>query len=190
MANSNEPTGSQRPVASTAEARTLLGCTPKTARRWITNGMLDGYRDHSGLYYFHLPPRFLKGPHVESLAKDSGQGGRSASSVEDTTTPTTDALRIELAAAKEAITELQDSVTSEKAKRREAEEAQRTLLASNALTIEAAQKLSAGSELLQAGGADLLKALELQRGLLAQFLISADLTQLEAISAPRGDRRL
>lgn len=180
MANSTEPTGSQRPVASTAEARRLLGCTPKTARRWIINGTLDGYKDRSGLYYFHLPPRFLKGPHVEPLAQEPGQRGRSAATVEDTITPTANDLRMQLAAAQQAITELQDSVTNERAKRREAEEAQRTLLASNALTIEAAQKLSEGSELLQAGGADLLKALELQRGLLAQFLISADLAQLEA----------
>ncbi|MEN4397340.1 hypothetical protein [Mycolicibacterium conceptionense] len=171
MANRTEPAGSQRPVASTAEARTLLGVTPKTARRWIKNGTLDGYVDLSGLYHFYLPARYLKGPRAKPTAP--------APLDQSSATPEgNDLLRFELAAAKQTIAELQDRVTTAEAKRSEAEAAQRTLLASNALTIEAAEKLSAGSELLREGGADLLKAIELQRGLLAQFLTPDNLAQL------------
>lgn len=168
MANSTEPDGSQPAFASTSESRKWLNCTPKTARRRIDKKELDGWQTEGGHYFFHLPPRYLKGPlaNAEETPNAPGVGSADSSVVGDVS------LRTELAAAKQTIAELQNRVTSEQAKRREAEDAQRRLLAVNNLTISAAKKLQAGSD-------ELWKAVAAQRDLLAENLTPDDLSLLD-----------
>lgn len=172
MANSTEPVGSQRSFVSAAEARKWLDCTPKTARRRIDKKELDGWQTDGGHYFFYLPPRYLKGPlaNVEASATPTDEHPDSPESSDAS-------LRTELAAAMLTIAELQGRVTSEQAKRRDAEDAQRRLLAVNNLTISAAEKLLSGSD-------DLWKAVAAQRDLLAENLTPDDLSLL----APLPDR--
>lgn len=177
MATSTEPDGSQPAFASPSQARRWLGVTPKTARRWIENEELDGWKTDGGHYYYHLPPRYLKGrrahPTAPPAAADADHGATEAE------------LRAELAAAQQVNTELliriaaaEEKQAAAEAQRAMAEDAQRRLLAANTFTIEAAKKLSASSELAREGSDGLWKAIEIQRDLLAEHLTPDDLSQL------------
>ncbi|SHQ45601.1 MerR family transcriptional regulator [Mycobacteroides abscessus] len=186
MSTSTEPDGSPPGFASTAEAFEWLGCTPKTARRRIDRGELDGKKTKGGHYYFRLPPRYLKGPHAQPGALDA-VGEPDPPVVDDDSQ-----LRAELAAARQLNNELharlaaaeQERATAE-ARRVAAEDVQRRLLAANTLTIEAAKKLSKSSQLAQEssglareGSDDLWQAVEIQRDLLAEHLTPDDLSKL------------
>lgn len=155
MAESPEAARSARPCAPASHAKRLLGIDPRTARKRIRAGLLPGFT--AGKNYF-----FYTG--------DQPAGSRGAAAG-DGAKDTVEELQEQLDAANEARSELQTQLTFTAAKLASAEEAKRVLLAANSLTIEAAKKIRDGSD-------DLLKVVELQRDLLAEFVTPDGLQDL------------
>ena len=151
MADTPEPTRSDRPCAPASHAKRLLGIDPRTARKRIRDGTLPGFISLGDKYFFFTG---------DGESDGRGDGGGLKAELA--------AVRAELDIANRARTELHTQLISTAAKLAAAEEAKRVLLAANSLTIEAAKKLEDGSH-------DLFKVVELQRDLLAQFVAPDDL---------------